>query len=76
MPLAQAEKIILRTCCVPDAFCRMSDLTEIAKGEKMGWGCARMTRRGEELPYTIPGNYFCRILWSTEMTSSLLSGVQ
>lgn len=31
VPLAQTEKIIPRTCCVPDAFCRMSDLTEMGK---------------------------------------------
>lgn len=31
VPLAQAEKIIPRTCCVPDAFWSMSDLTEMGK---------------------------------------------
>ena len=58
MPLAKAEKIIPRTCCVPDAFCRMSHWTKMAKGKRVGWGCAKRTRRGEEPPHTNPRRVF------------------
>lgn len=55
VPLAQADKIIPRTCCVPDAFCRMSDLTEMGKGWQVGCGCTRKARMEEELPRPVPG---------------------
>lgn len=54
VPLAQAEKMIPRTCCVPEAFCRMSGVTEMGEGKRLGWACPGRARRGGELPHTHP----------------------
>lgn len=53
-PLAQAGKTIPRTCQVPDAFCRMSGVTETGGSQRPGWGCTGRARRGGGLLHTNP----------------------
>lgn len=52
VPLAQTEKIIPSTCCVPDVFCRISDLRD-EKRQKVGGGFIQGGQEGER-NYHIP----------------------
>lgn len=76
VPLAQAEVIIPRTCCMPDISYRMSDLIEMGKGRRLESGCTGRARREEELPHTNLRNGTFVVYSGTEMITSLLNGVQ
>lgn len=53
VPLAQAEKIIPKTCYVPDVFCRMSKSDREGKRQEVWVGVSKKARGGE-LPHTNP----------------------
>lgn len=76
VPLAQAEKIIPRTCCMPDIFFRMSDLTVMGKSKRLESGCTKRVRREEELLHTNPRRGTFAVYSGAERSSPLCSWAQ
>lgn len=71
VPLAQAEKIIPRTCCMPDIFCRMSRFDRNGKRQEAGVWVHKEGNKGRgTATYQSQVRHVYSLLWGREMIIS------